>query len=163
LLALDELGVGDPREVAAAVYTIANGTGKQRARRDGSAQAPRTWNVMLISSGEVSVETKIEEDRGRKARAGQFVRLLDIPADRELGHGVFDNPGTFADAGKLADEIKTAATAAYGTAGPDFVRGIIKEGTDEVSSWAQKRIEKFVREHAAAGASEQVGRAGAQE
>jgi putative DNA primase/helicase len=158
LLALDELGVGDPREVAAAVYAIANGTGKQRARRDGSAQAPRTWNVMIISSGEVSVETKIEEDRGRKARAGQTVRLLDIPADRGLGHGVFDTPGAFADAGKLADAVKTAATAAYGTAGPAFVRGIIEHDPDKVSSWAQDVIEKFVQKHATAGASEQVGR-----
>jgi uncharacterized protein (DUF927 family) len=158
LLALDELGVGNPREIAAAVYAIANGTGKQRMRRDGSAQAPRTWNVMVISSGEVSVETKIEEDRGRKARAGQTVRLLDIPADRGLGHGVFDNPGAFAGAGKLADEIRTAATTAYGTAGPAFVRAMVAQGTDEVSNWAQDVIEKFVKKHVTARASEQVGR-----
>jgi uncharacterized protein (DUF927 family) len=158
LLALDEIGVGDPREVAAAVYTIANGTGKQRAQRDGSAQAPRTWNVMVISSGEVSVETKIAEDRGRKARAGQAVRLLDIPADRELGHGVFDSPGAFADAGKLADAVKAAATAAYGTAGPAFIKGIIERGPDEISNWVQNGIEKFVQQYVPAGASEQVGR-----
>jgi uncharacterized protein (DUF927 family) len=163
LLPLDEIDVGDPREIAAAVYAIANGAGKQRARRDGSAQAPRTWNVMVLSSGEVSVETKIEEDRGRKARAGQTVRLLDIPADRGLGHGAFDSPGTFAGAGKLADEIKTAAITAYGTAGPAFIKGIIGgpeiiDGPGEVSRWVQKGIENFVQHYMPAGASEQVGR-----
>jgi uncharacterized protein (DUF927 family) len=157
-LVLDELGVGNPREVADSIYGLANGTGKQRARRDGSLQAPKSWRVFVLSSGELSIERKIEEDHGRKARAGQTVRVLDIPADRGLGHGVFDNPGAFADAGKLADAVKAAATTSYGTAGPAFVRGIIEQDPDKVSTWAKKGIEKFVQQHVTAGASEQVGR-----
>ena len=35
-LVLDELGVGEARDVGASVYALANGSGKQRARRDGS-------------------------------------------------------------------------------------------------------------------------------
>ena len=35
-------------------------------------------------------EAKLAEERGRKSRAGQIVRMLDIPAER--AHGVFDDP-----------------------------------------------------------------------
>ena len=157
-LPLDELGVGNPREVADSIYALANGSGKQRARRDGSLQAPKDWRVFMLSSGELPIERKIEEDHGRKARAGQTVRVLDIPADRGRNHGAFDSPGAFADAGKLADAVKAAAVTAYGTAGPAFVRGIIERGTDKVSIWAKRSVEEFVKQHMPTGASEQVGR-----
>jgi hypothetical protein len=61
-LVLDELGVGNPREVADSIYALANGSGKQRARRDGSLQDPRSWRVFVLSSGELPIETKIAED-----------------------------------------------------------------------------------------------------
>ena len=53
--------------------------------------------------------------------------MLDIPADRGLGFGVFDNGGSEGDAGALARAIKSAASEAYGAAGPEFVRRIIAE------------------------------------
>ena len=64
------------------------------------------------------------EDRGRKARAGQLVRMLDIPAE---GYGAFDNAGPEGEAGKLAKALKQAGSASYGTAGPEFVRRLIAE------------------------------------
>jgi hypothetical protein len=48
----------------------------------------------------------------RVARAGQTVRLLDIPVDRGLGFGAFDRASEFAGAGKLADAVKSAAPSA---------------------------------------------------
>ena len=54
---------------------------------------PKGWRVTILSSGELPVEAKIGEDYGRKARAGQTIRLLDIPADRGLGFGAFDDGG----------------------------------------------------------------------
>jgi putative DNA primase/helicase len=58
-LVLDELGVGEARDVAASVYTLANGVGKARAARDGSSREPRCWRVFVLSSGESPVETKL--------------------------------------------------------------------------------------------------------
>jgi len=43
ILALDEIGEADAREVGAVVYALANGTGKTRATRSGSAKSPITW------------------------------------------------------------------------------------------------------------------------
>jgi putative DNA primase/helicase len=77
--------------------------------------------VLILSTGEVPTETKLAEDRGRKARAGQLVRMLDIPADRNLGFGAFDHGEPDGDAGALAKAFKHVAKSAYGMAGPEFV------------------------------------------
>ncbi len=158
-LVLDELGVGEARAVAAMVYSLANGSGKQRARRDGSPQEPRGWRVFVLSSGEHPVETKIAEDYGRKARAGQAVRLLDVPADRGVGFGAFDNGGESADAGKLADAIKDAARSAYGTAGPELVRRLVASGIEQIVALARERLGEFIAKFVVRGSSEQIARA----
>ena len=128
VMVLDELGMVDARDAAQAFYGLANGAGKQRAARDGSPREPKSWRVLFLSSGELPVDAKLSETPGRKARAGQLVRLLDVPADRGAGFGVFDNPGPDGDAAALAKSIKLAATMAYGTAGPEFVRRLITDG-----------------------------------
>ena len=122
VMVLDELGMVDARDAAQAFYGLANGAGKQRAGRDGSPREPKSWRVLFLSSGELPVEAKLSEAPGRKARAGQLVRLLDVPADRGAGFGVFDNGGPNGDAAALAKSIKLAAMSNYGTAGPAFVR-----------------------------------------
>ena len=120
-MVLDELSMVDARDAQQALYGIANGQGKQRAARDGSPREPKSWRVLYLSSGELPVEAKLSTP-GRKARAGQLVRLLDVPAERGAGIGVFDNGGPDGDASALAKTIKLAATNAYRTAGPAFVR-----------------------------------------
>lgn len=132
VLILDELSVVEARDAASSFYGLANGSGKARAARDGSLREPKTWRVLILSTGEVPTETKLAEDRGRKARAGQLVRMLDIPADRNLGFGAFDHGEPDGDAGALAKAFKHAAISAYGMAGPEFVRRLIaKEVTGE--------------------------------
>lgn len=128
VMVLDELGMVDARDAAQAFYGLANGQGKQRAARDGSPREPKSWRVLFLSSGELPVDAKLSETPGRKARAGQLVRLLDVPADRGAEFGVFDNGGPNGDAAALAKSIKLAAISAYGTAGPEFVRRLIGDG-----------------------------------
>jgi len=88
-LVLDELGVADGRDVAAAVYQLAGSSGKIRASKDGSLRPPATWRTMLISTGELRLTDKLIE-AGKRGRAGQEVRLLDVHADADQGCGVFD-------------------------------------------------------------------------
>ena len=52
-LILDELAQVEARDLAAALYMLANGAGKARAHRDGGLREPRAWRVLTISSGEV--------------------------------------------------------------------------------------------------------------
>jgi putative DNA primase/helicase len=144
-LVLDEVGIGEARDLASGLYSLSNGVGKSRARSDGSLRNPRSWRVMIISSGEIPIGTKLAEDRARKVRAGQLVRMLDIPGDRELGFGVFDHAGTTNDAATLAASFKTAAISAYGTAGPAFVRQVIANEVD--ASSVRAMIDEFVSWH----------------
>ncbi len=154
-LILDQLGQVEAREFAAAVYSLANGAGKSRAGRDGGLREPKSWRVIFLSSGEIPIDTKLAEDRGRRARAGQLIRLLDIPASRAFG--AFDLAGRDGDAAALAKACKLAAVSAYGTAGPNFVRRLISEGVtgDEVRA----PVNDFVRAKVPARADGQIDRA----
>jgi putative DNA primase/helicase len=156
-LILDELGVADARDVAGAIYGLANGSGKTRANRNGDIREPKTWRVLSLSSGESPLATKLAEDRGRQTRAGQLVRLLDIPADRGLRYGVFDNAGSEDDAGKLADAFKAAAINSYGTAGPEFVRRI-KDNNIEGEA-IRLLVAEFVSKELTSGSDGQIKRA----
>lgn len=156
VLILDEMGVLEARDAAAAIYGLANGAGKQRALRDGSLSEPKSWRVIVISSGEVPLEAKLTEGKG-KARAGQLVRILDVPADRGLGFGVFDNGGTFGDAGELSRAIKRSAIASYGTAGPAFVRHLV-DG-DVKDDLVRSLVTDFVARECPSGADGQCERA----
>lgn len=158
-LVLDELGVGEARDVASSVYQLANGVGKARAGRSGELRKPKAWRVLLISSGELPVDAKIDEDRGGKSRAGHLVRLLDIPADRERGFGVFDSAGSFPDASKLADAIKENATSSYGTAGPAFIKILAKSGHEMTACKVKSFVARFIANGVPVGASEQINRA----
>lgn len=157
VMVLDELGMVDARDAAQAFYGLANGQGKQRAGRDGSPREPKSWRVLFLSSGELPVDAKLAEAPGRRARAGQLVRLLDVPGERGAGFGVFDNGGPDGDARALAKSIKLAATSAYGTAGPEFVRRMITHGVtgDDV----RELVSQFVAATIPGTADGQVERA----
>lgn len=158
VLVLDELGQIDGREMASATYMLSNGSGKARAARDGSLREPKSWRVLIISSGEMPIDTKLAEDRGRKSRGGQQMRMLDIQADRGLGYGVFDSAGPTGNAKDVADAFRLAATSAYGIAGPEFVRALLMNDVtgDDVRSF----VKEFVAAHVPPGVDGQVERAG---
>jgi uncharacterized protein (DUF927 family) len=139
LLPLDELSIASGYEVSNIVYSLASGIGKQRSQRDGSARAPRTWRVTILSTGEIGIVAKIQE-AGRRARAGQEVRIIDVDADAERGYGVFDQAD---DAKKLADDIKRAAATFYGTAGSAFVKAIESAGIESAVSTIRATQEAF--------------------
>ena len=160
LLALDELNAGTGREVYAAAYQLSAGIGKGRSHRDGSARKPKTWRVMFLSNGEVSLAAKLaEESHLPRVKAGQEVRLLDIEADVGTGHGAFDSPGPEKDAAGLAEAIRNAAGEAYGTAGPAFVKALIDYGIENATEAINSIVEAFCLKAAALGTDGQVRRA----
>lgn len=156
-LVLDELGTVEARDAAAGLYSLANGQGKARAARDGALREPKTWRALVLSSGELPTEAKLSEDRRHKPRAGQLVRMLDVPAERGLGYGAFDSAGPEGDAGALAKAFKQAAITSYGTAGPAFVRQIID--ADVSGDAVRTEIAAFTQEHVPPGADGQIDRA----
>lgn len=125
LLALDELGQADPRHVGDVVYSVADGIGKQRASRSSAARRVRRWRLMLLSSGEVTLETKMAE-AGKRSRAGQEVRLVTVSAGRT--YGAWDCLHHHPNGAALSDALKQASATHYGHAGPAFVQTLIESG-----------------------------------
>ena len=118
LLPLDEISECDAREVGAVVYSLANGVGKTRSSRAGNARPPKKWRVFTLSTGERTIAAAMQEG-GRRQKAGQTVRLLDLPAARRFG--MFDELHGRRDGHALANDIKAAARRCHGAVGRVFV------------------------------------------
>ncbi|ECI4618952.1 alkaline-shock protein, partial [Salmonella enterica subsp. enterica] len=54
-LMLDEIREVDGREAGNIAYMLANGQGKARARTDGSVRETNRWNLLFLSTGELSL------------------------------------------------------------------------------------------------------------
>jgi len=127
LLALDEISECDPREVGAIVYMLGNGRGKQRASRTGAARSVMHWQAFIVSTGERTIATTMA-DGGHRTKAGQSVRLLDMPSARPFG--CFDDLHDFPSGTALSDAIKRASATHYGRAGRAFLERLAHDPRD---------------------------------
>ena len=144
LLCLDEMSQVDPKDAGETAYMLANGIGKNRSRKDGSLQKKASWRLLFISSGEIGLATHISQT-GKKAKAGQQVRLLDIPADVGKGLGIFDNLHGFANGSELARHLDQKTKHYYGLPIREFLRNITsssnkKELIKNINSLSQNFI-----------------------
>ncbi|CAP57543.1 DUF927 domain-containing protein [Gluconacetobacter diazotrophicus] len=126
VLILDEMGQAEPREVGEIAYMLANNTGKQRAGRNGDARARKTWRVLFLSTGEVTLAAKMGE-AGKRAMAGQEVRLVNVPADAGAGMGAFEQLHGMRSAGALADHLRVASRTFYGVASRHFLDALVRD------------------------------------
>ena len=124
LLALDEIGECDSREIGAIVYALGNGRGKQRANRAGNARSLNRWRCAVLSSGERTLSTAME-DGGYRVKAGQSMRLLDIPAVRRFG--TWDELHGFHNGSAFSDAIKRATIKHHGYAGRAFLEKLTRD------------------------------------
>ncbi len=159
MLCLDELSECDPRAAANAAYMLANGRGKSRADRSGDGRPKVEWRLLFLSTGEVTLSERLAEDRlAPKARAGQDVRLLNVPADAEARLGVFETLHGAASPAALADAIREACSRSYGHLGRAFVEVLAREPA--VAREAVSAIRKaFLQAHCPPRADGQVQRA----
>ena len=125
VLCLDELSQASARTLNAVAYMLGNSQGKARASRTGAERPIKTWRVMVLSTGEQGLADKLAED-GSTVKAGQAVRILDIPADAGAGLGLFENLHGHASSQAFADAIRQAAATHYGHAGPLFIEELQK-------------------------------------
>lgn len=144
LFALDEISECDPREIGAIIYSLGNGRGKQRAGRTGSARAVTRWRCFVVSTGERTIATTMQEG-GFKAKAGQGVRLLDIPAAG--AHGAWDTLHDLPSGTAFSDAIKQASVIHHGHAGRAFLERLTRDGQDFCALLARfKALSEFSAE-----------------
>ena len=141
LLALDEIGQANGREIGNIVYALANGQGKNRANVHGGARRTARWRTVVLSSGELTLEAHMRAD-GASYHAGQEVRLLNVPAGGRA-HGAFDAIHDRPSARSFAEEIQTATKRHYGTAARAFVRWLVDHINDDFGAMVERLTNKL--------------------
>ncbi|MGY0197695.1 DUF927 domain-containing protein [Leptothrix sp. BB-4] len=116
LLVLDELGQLDARVAGESAYMLANGQGKARAGRNGGARPRLTWRLLWLSAGEIPLSQHMAE-AGKRIRAGQELRMVDMPADAGAGLGLFDTVHDHDGGAALAQHLAKACETTHGTLG----------------------------------------------
>jgi putative DNA primase/helicase len=130
---LDEIGQVDAKTLDNAVYTLANGTAKQRAKvyDHGVGAAPtQRWRVAALSTGEKTLETLLAMDK-RNVNAGQAVRFIEIPAEER--YGAFTELHGYESGAALADALRKAVRQYYGTPIRAFVEQLSGENRDTLN------------------------------
>ncbi|HGF0148926.1 TPA: DUF927 domain-containing protein [Klebsiella variicola] len=153
LMPLDEIGQGaDPVEVYKSAYALFNGTGKLQGAKEGGNRDLKRWRTVAISTGEMDLETFIAS-AGRKAKAGQLVRLLNIPMRRAVRFHEYANGKHHADA------LKDAYQRHHGVAGREWVKWLADHQQEAVN--AVRAAEERWRSLIPSDYGEQVHRVGA--
>jgi putative DNA primase/helicase len=158
LLCLDELSQLAAKDAGEAAYMLANGSGKSRSSRDGSARKAAKWRVLFLSSGEIGLADKVAEDgRGKRLAAGQQVRIVDIAADAGAGMGMFENLHNFPSAEAFARHLRSAAYQHYGVAARQYLGAIVPE-IDDLRKQVGPIMKGFSEQYVPDGADGQVER-----
>jgi len=157
LLILDELAEIDSRVAGKVAYMLANGQGKQRANRSGDAKGVKKWKLLFLSSGEVSLASHMSESGG-KVKAGQEVRMVDIPVDAGKELGCFENLHGCLDGSVFADKISNMTSQYYGTPIIAFLENICDTGIGEFASVVRKRVGELATDWCPEGSEGQVKR-----
>ena len=151
ILVLDEISHADGQIVGRALYTLAGGTSKSRMSLNGGKPGMFggvSWRTLLISSGEVSLSTKVKEAK-TKWQAGMTVRFADIDIT-DINRMVDKATMT-----KIEDGIKQD----YGLAGPAFIRYLFDQGFHERHDELHRRIDDVVARLSAGQSDSMVKRA----
>ena len=154
VLILDELSQCDPKDAGEAAYLLANGQGKTRAHRNGTARASLRWRLLFLSAGEESL-TELMARSGYKANAGQQVRLADFDADAGVGLGAFEALNGCASPAALSLALKDAATRHHGAAGVAWLRAVVND-RDRLVDHIPDGVRQFVAENTPPEAAGQV-------
>jgi len=156
LLILDEQGQALPREAGEVAYLLANGMDKVRARKSLEGRPRRRWQTLFLSTGEVTLADKMRED-GRAPKAGQDVRMVDIPVNPDGLDQAFERWDGFDSSKALADHLRVATRRYFGTAARAFLIRLCQVKEEDVLAMEKRKV-AWVCAHLPRGADSQVGR-----
>lgn len=147
LLPLDEFGQVSPLKAGEITYMVAQGVGKERMGKQLVAREPKTWRVMMLSTGEVGIAEHMESGN-KETKAGQMVRIADIPGAIMDAHGCFENIHDMGSGRAFADEIDRISREFYGVAGRTFIKSLVSEGKGSAKEHINNTIDDFVADYA---------------
>jgi uncharacterized protein (DUF927 family) len=145
LLPIDELAQVAPEVAGETVYMLANGFAKGRSQRTGGLRAKATWRVLFLSAGEIGLAEHMSE-KGKKPRAGQELRLAEIPADAGAGLGMFEQLHGYATGADFSKALTEAARRNYGGAFVAYLEKLARHQF-EVADTVKEAQRKFQAAH----------------
>ena len=157
LLVLDELSQVDPKSAGEVAYMLANGSGKVRSIRTGAMRDTATWRLLFLSSGEAGL-TEHMALAGRKPKAGQEIRLLDIPADAGRGFGIFDTLHDHIGGAAFSKALNDAVGKHYGVASIAYLSKLV-DNLDKIPGHVKRLQKEFLENHLKTDAGGQAYRA----
>lgn len=157
LLVLDELReVKDPKIAVAAIYSLGGGKGTTRMTKNIEKRADLIWQLVVLSSGELTFED-LARECGRRSYGGQEVRMLDIPA--LVGqHGVFEDLHGEKDGKAFSTRVVRAARTHYGTAIRAFLDKLAGD-REKIATRYKELVNQFDEEWSKGITEAQIGRA----
>lgn len=158
LLVLDEIGQATSETISNTAYMLTNGQGRKRMKSDASIRKTYTWLTNFLSTGEVTIDDKIEEDKRQVARAGQSIRVLDIPLDAGKGLDQFPNLHDFETSREFIDTLRENACEYYGSPIRAFMDKLCGD-VQGISVQLEARMKSYVSEWCPKDAGSQVQRA----
>jgi putative DNA primase/helicase len=158
LLILDELSQVDPREAGEIAYMLANGSGKSRANRNGNTRIRHEWRLLFLSAGEIGLAQHLAST-GKRIKAGQEVRLVDIPADAGTKLGIFEDLHGYESGALFSKVLMENTQKYYGTGVIGFLETIaVPAQWEENTQFLKSLIKSFLEKHLPKDSSGQVNR-----
>lgn len=104
-----------PENLSYLSYSIGNEQGKMRSDKLGNLREYSRWKLPVLTTGEVSIEAKVQENGKGFCRAGQQVRIVSI-SDAICGEmGVFDNIHEFKSPQAFSEYLQSASKIFFGS------------------------------------------------
>jgi putative DNA primase/helicase len=124
---IDEIGQAEAKEVGTSAYMLANGQGKSRMKRDLTRSKPKTWQLLFLSSGELSLRDYLKQ-AGISIKGGQEVRLPDLPAiPQNSQYGVFESIGQYESSAAFVNALEQAVRDHRGSALDAFLERLVSD------------------------------------
>ena len=158
LLCLDELAQLDAKVAGESAYMLANGQGKSRAGRTGAARPRLSWRLVFLSAGEIGLAEHMSE-ANKRTRAGQELRMIDLPADAGAGMGIFEELHGHANGGALSQHLTRTAETTFGTVGRAWLEHLTGN-TEGLVRTLRERMDATEAELVPVSAAGQVQRVG---
>lgn len=154
---LDELAQIDAKEAGDCAYLLSNGQAKARANRNGGARERGTWRMLFQSAGEIGLAEHMAE-ANRKTKAGQEVRLCEIPADAGANLGCFEALHAHGNGSDFAKALDHATRRHYGAAWIAYLEKLVEHSSELPGDLANvaRRFEVQCLSEAAEGQARRV-------
>jgi uncharacterized protein (DUF927 family) len=131
VLFLDEIGEIGAEDLSKAIYMGANGVAKARLDKKAEARKIIRFRMYALCTGEIGVQDKLAEKK-IQGKAGQFIRMPEMDADRGKGFNTFDvlniNPDTgvqFENGKAQAEYLEKHAKKNCGVVIDEFLKRIV--------------------------------------